>query len=469
MVDTMLNGLVDSAFQNRKGSGSVFVSGNLISWAEINGEIQFSTRNSDQSMSIGELHLTANEQLQVVNQLLAHVRPFTIPDGNSYHAASAGITAQGHLYIDVPNMQHIVEQFAGRGCAETGMLRKAEHWTQDAHVQFSAVYLMSGIAHKDGQGGITEQEKGHIGCPCGECRQNLRHHTQNATFFMLPTNDGSIELITHKGEQPPRNGGHTAWEISPAIMYPMPEYETAIPAISKIMQVGYDYATTPATPEKPLVTHLDKLVATASRIDDNIVVPLAEFMKLKQVYESVGTAIPALHDHPTEENVNRALLQLIKKAYASHHDKLDEKKNIEITAIILKTRRGEFFPGVLVNGDLWLPSKPPEIPVALTNAYNQTGIEEVFMMNFNDQKMLAEMGASLDHEIKMPDPAGLNRLIKNLGVTDNPVLTVIPLNDGSLNEQQIEAIATHLNVRTAFGPNYTNPKRIREQQLGTAR
>jgi len=36
---------------------------------------------------------------------------------------------------------------------------------------------------------------------------------------------------------------------------------------------------------------------------------------------------------------------------------------------------------------LWLPSKPPEIPTALSNAYNQKGISAVYIMPFDDHAL----------------------------------------------------------------------------------
>jgi hypothetical protein len=112
------------------------------------------------------------------------------------------------------------------------------------------------------------------------------------------------------------------------------------------------------------------------------------------------------------------LVQLVKQAYAKHKSAKGLDFNIEITAVLVKTNKGEFYPSVLVNGDLWLPSKPPEIPTALSNAYNQVGISEVYTMTFDNfelqnERTDAAAGEGVKHRVKMPDPAGLGRLLKN--------------------------------------------------------
>ena len=83
-------------------------------------------------------------------------------------------------------------------------------------------------------------------------------------------------------------------------------------------------------------------------------------------------------------------------------------------------------------------------------------------MTFNDKRLREEMSGKTPHKLKRPDPAALNRIIKNLHAGDDAKLTIIPVNDGTLTEEKLTAMAVTDSVREAFGPNYVNPKMAKD-------
>lgn len=427
-------------------------------WAEQgDGEILFS-RDGAPATSFERLGLTPDEQLRVMNKLLAHYRAHAIGCENHYLAAAAGVTSEGRLFIETNNMLHIKDKFY-RGCAETPMLRKAQNARGSDDVKLPRVFLMSGIAEKLPGTGLKEKEPHHIGCPCGECRVNLRNATEGGTFIMLPVNDGSLPLTLKRAAHSSELKRGEAWEIPHEQMYPLPVYQTLPPESAKIVKDGYEYVTNTHTEALPPVTPLADITPNK---DGAVTISMADFMRMRRAYEHQGLSLHALNDHPTLENINRVMLQLVKKAYEDHIDKISDTNNIDISVIIVKTNKGEFFPGVLVNGEKWLPNKPADMPVALANAMNHIGIAEVYMMNFNDRELREEMATAHDtkqgHRLKMPDPAALGRVIKNMKPSDTPHMHVLPVNDGTLKEAQLQALDVEFDIREEFGPGYSNPK-----------
>ena len=108
---------------------------------------------------------------------------------------------------------------------------------------------------------------------------------------------------------------------------------------------------------------------------------------------------------------------------------------------------------------------------ALSNAYNERGIKEAYMMTFNNHQLQEERQQTYEarqqadeapsalHHMKMPDPAALGRLIKNMLSSDTPLLRVIPINNGALDDEQVKQLSDPpLDVRKAFGPGFDAPK-----------
>jgi cytidine deaminase len=409
-----------------------------------------------ESLQKQEGHEDATIKLEAINKLLAYYRPHALPDENGYYAASAGVYRDGRLFIAVNNEVVIKHAFAGRGCAETTMLRKCQEATGDATAQLKAVYLMSGRATKMPSGALREERQGNWSCLCGECRQNLRAHTENAEFIMLPTNDGTKRLKLADAPDTSTLKPFQAWRIPHAQLYPIPSHRPLKHDLAQRVWDGYE-----------TITRAEKAVPALSlNLPENIADVTAEqYALLRRQLEYVDTTIPGLNHVPTLSNINRALVQLIKQAYRKHEDARGNMPNIEITAVLIKTEQGEFYPSILVNGDLWLPSKPPEMPTALSNAYNQMGIGDVYMMTFDNyqlqnDRMDTASGEEVSPRVKMPDPAGLGRLLKNMKQNQNATLRVIPINDGTLSEALLCRISEPvLDIRQAFGPNFTNPKR----------
>jgi len=409
-----------------------------------------------------EANAAHDMELSVINKLLAYYRPHALPDENGYYAASAGVDSDGRLFTAVNNEVVIKHAFAGRGCAETTMLRKCQEVGGNANVELNKVYLMSGRATKLPSGALKEENAGSVSCLCGECRQNLRAHTKNADFIMLPTNDGSKNLKLAEAESPSGLKPFNAWKIPHKQLYPLPEYRELDSTLSRHVWDGYEAITSDKVAIPELSTGLPE---DFSKLTPEL------YAKLRNAYERADTAIPALADNTSLCNINRALVQLVKQAYSKHKKSNGVDFKIEITAVLIKTDKGEYYPSVLVNGDLWLPSKPPEIPTALSNAYNQVGISEVSTMTFNNHQLQNErtdaaQGEGVKHRVKMPDPAGLGRLLKNAGKGPPPSLHVVPINNGTLSEELVRAISEPpMDVSKAFGPGYASNK----QQISSRR
>ncbi len=394
-------------------------------------------------------------ELAIVNPLLAHYRPHAMPDENKYYAASAGVTENGKLFIAVNNEIVIKHAFAGRGCAETTMLRKCQEALGKPEVELASVYLMSGMAARATNGKLIDKKPGHVSCLCGECRQNLRSHTQQARFVMVPSNDGTLPLkLNDTTEFSQLAPGH-AWEIAPQTLYPLAETRELSNGKAKMVMEGYAYITNPDAATIPLALGLP---------DDPSALTPEQYRLLRGTLEKPSMAIRGLNGKTgTLENINRALLSYVKDAYEHHADKAPVR-NLEIIAVIVKTDAGEYYPSVLVNGKLWLPSKPPELPTALSNAYNQKGIAEVTVMPFDDHALQTERANMQDnndatHTVKLPDPAGLGRLLKNMQLGDDTVVRIMPPNNGRLSETQLKELSEPLiHARRDFGPAFANPK-----------
>lgn len=446
-------------------SGILMLSGKSIRWEkQASGEILFAQKNQTFA-TVSALKLNPQDELQVADYLMNYYRPTAIPDRNGYYAASVVVTQTGQLFVDVNNEHYIKHPFAGRGCAETGALRQIQKELQDDAVQIARVYLKSGMATKNADGTLTEKKPGHRGSMCGECRQNYRSHSENAQFIMVPTPNNSIgkpELCTAT-----KSAGdladNEAWVINHQTMYPLPEYKELAPEKNDIVRTGYLFVTDNNQPLPAIQSNLPEITAE-DKEKGTISLSLGDYRRLRDVYDFPDLALPSLKENPTFENINRCMVQFVKRAYAAHADKAGGGNNLDITLVLVKTNKGEFFPAITVNGDLWLPSKPPELPMALANAYNQTGIEAVYMMNLNDKQIREEMnawtgGSVQGHKLKMPDQGQLGRLLKNLKETDHPPLTVIPLNCGQLKEEELVAISPVIDVRKSFGPDFMSPKR----------
>lgn len=456
--------------QSIEHSGTLTVSRHVIQWnKQASGEILFA-RQDGSFVPVAELKLTAEEELQVADYLMNYYRPTAIPDRNGYYAASVVVTQTGQLFVDVNNEHYIKHPFAGRGCAETGALRQIQKELQTDDVQVARVYLKSGMAKKNADGTLTEKEPGHRGSMCGECRQNYRSHSKDAQFIMVPTpskNSGEITINSH-ATSAQKLGKNDAWAINHQTMYPTPEYIELAPEKNDIVKNGYLFAMDKNQPLPAIQSNLPE-ITDKDKENGTISLSLADYRRLRDLYDFPDLALPSLGANPTFENINRCMVQFIKRAYEAHADKVSEGKNLDITVVLIKTTKGEFFPAITVNGDLWLPSKPPELPMALANAYNQTGIEAVYSMNLNDKQIREEMnawtgGSTKGHQLKVPDQGQLGRLLKNLKETDNPPLTIIPLNNGQLEEKELTAISPVIDVRKSFGPDFMSPKRSKIAQ-----
>lgn len=458
--------------------GIISVGEKALEWRETaGGEIKFKWQRGDKKniASLSDLKLSRLEELQLVRKILKHYRPHAIPDRNGYYAASVGVADDGKMMVDVNNELHIRHPFAGRGCSETGMLRTTQKDKNTPFVQFRRVYLMSGVATKMPDGSLHDKHPGHVACLCGECRQNLRDHTQNATFIMVPTGDEPKELSLNSAatSADQLNTGE-AWDISHALMYPLPEYKELPIASREVIKKAYSFILDASAPASALNVGLADVQDVINPDGATVTIPIADYQRLLQAYKSADLSIKALHDHPTLENINRSMMQLIKKAHQQHAYKMREGRNLEISVVLVRTNNGDFYPGMTVNGELWLPTKPPEMPTALANAYNDSGISEVYMMTYNDAQIRSEMdhwskGGQLGHACKMPDPAALGRLLKNLLPSDNPNITILPPNDTTLTAAQLMELAHVVNARKSFGPDFSNPKRTMAETVSLER
>lgn len=410
-------------------------------------------------------------KINTVNKILAHYRPHAMPDENGYYAASGMVVRPnpeeaGTLYVSTNNERQIKDPYTGRGCAETGALGKCQKAMDDPQVPIAEVYLMSGRAKKMRDGSFTDTEPGHVSCLCGECRQNVREHTEHAVFYMLPSNDGSLELTINDGPQCPTSGDQ-AWRITPKMLYPLPYYRPLDASYTPFIMAGYDYITDPSAPSLRLKTWIDDVPMDAQGMKQ---FTLEQQKKLIDEYSIPSMREKPLEEHPTLENMNRTMLGLMKEAYNVHGGARGQK-HFEITTVLVQTKSGRIAASVLVNGELWLPSKPNVYVGALTNVLNLRDVEHVYTMTFDKDVMRREQIASDAHEevrhaVKMPDPAALGRILKNAQGIE-PTLLALPLNDGSLHEEPLRAMADPaINVRKDFGPDFCHPKRDKEALLG---
>lgn len=477
--------------------GKITIEGITANWREKpGGEIEFSTGSGNyvklskfityisravpkttkrqQRSNVEEVAKSRDElELAIINPLLAHYRPHAVTDKNGYYAASAVVSISGKLFIDVNNEHVIADPFAGRGCSETsaygkylkGANKGEEEIERGANI--AKVYLTSGVMYRNGAGELRDKIPGHVSCFCGECRQNLRLPAKGGKFIFVPTNDGSVNLSLNSEAKNPRElNPNEAWELDYGSMYPLPEYIPLDEEKSRHVHQGA-LAILESHPVPRIQTTLPK---NLKDLDEDT------YAKIKQTMETVGTSIPGLALDSSLENINKALLHLIEQAYDFHKNEAGERRNLEITAVILKTNESDmhpsqFYPAVLVNGKNWLPSKPPAMPVALENAFNRIGISEVYIMTFDRTQLQEEMDATLgdrgsspQHQLKMPDPAALGRLIKNMKSSDETKLMVVPLNNGSLGKKQLEDLIGHpLDIMESFGPGYAHPKKILQE------
>jgi hypothetical protein len=247
-------------------------------------------------------------------------------------------------------------------------------------------------------------------------------------------------------------------------MYPLPEYVPLNESSKAVTRAGYHYITQASVKALPLNTNLTEALENATIDGDNVILPRAIRDVLLRRESLVTQSLPQLEGDPGLKNINRAMLQLLKEAHAAHASEISDSKNAEITVVLVKNKKGQFFSATLVDGKDWLAAKPPASPTALNNAYNQKGFDEVYVMTFNDKQLREEMAADVPHQLKMPDPAALNRIMKNLGPEDNPTIRIIPINDGTLTQDDLEALSITHEVREAFGPNYVNPKLLKNQE-----
>src|SRR5947209_3636898 len=90
----------EGAPAKKRTQGSVSVSGQTVQWHEDgSGEILF-TRPGAAAVSVGELHLSKEEELSLANQLMAHYRSYGFPDGNGFFTVAAAITDDGKMVLD---------------------------------------------------------------------------------------------------------------------------------------------------------------------------------------------------------------------------------------------------------------------------------------------------------------------------------------------------------------------------------
>lgn len=411
---------------------------------------------------IGDFHFSKKDELAVINGILSDCRQRAMPDDNGYFAAAAAITRDGHLFVSANNEVHIKDPYTGRGCAETSALRKSQDGTHDRGVKLDALYLMSGRAKSKKDGQLEDKNIGHVACLCGECRENVREHVDEKTrMVMIPTNDRSADLSINNsaayiGDLKPNE----AWRVPYETMYPLPkDLLIAKSQIADIVRKGALMvmnadAHAPALDASMPALRLDG--ANHVRLERSVV------EQLMKAYQRVDMRVPALEMNGGIENVNKAMLRMIKDAYNEHAAHVPKGKNIKITAVLLKTDEGKFYPGICVEGDGWLPSKPQIFANALANAKNHVGLSDAYMMTFDSDQLTQEMQdanhGTQAHRMPMASPAGLGRLIKNMKNNDNPQLTVIPINDGSLSAEMLREYSSQFYVRDAFGPEFTNPK-----------
>ena len=446
-------------------------------WKEkAGGEVLFRRKGVDQSFhSLSDLGLNEQQELQLVNHLLAHYRPHAVPDGNGYHAASAAVALDEQdgkksrrLFIAVNNEKAIADPFEGRGCAETAIIRETQETLAREDVEFDRLYLMSGVAKKSPLKELTDVQPGHVSCCCGECRANLRKHMSKGTFIMIPSNKGEDDLTINKtAEAASELSSKEAWEIPYDKMYPMPSHFEMKKELFPIVEEGYKYITNDEIPPLP-IEHKIPAITDLGALAEKGLEWLKDFMKLRGAYENQGFSPQALNENPTPENVNRTMLQLVKNAYHVHAGAIKaggpdgKDRPIEIRAIMVKTTKGEFYPGVVVNGDLWLPSKPKGSVVALSNTLNQKGISDIYVMNFNNKGIEGEKQGDQEHDLRMLNPAALGRLIKNCNSSDNPTVHLMPVNSGKLSAEELQKCEVDTKLRDAFGPDFANPKKTNE-------
>lgn len=448
---------------NPSHSGVVQLGGHRYAWTQdANGEVALTGLTGMEPYgSLGDMRLNAQDEATLVNALLAQHRANALPNGSQYYAASAVVTDDGHLYLSTNNELTIKDQFAGRGCAESSALRKAQDGLLRPNVQLKSVYLMSGQAERQGEG-LNDRQQGHVACLCGEYRDNLREHTGRDTrFIMLPTGGNT---------QPPRLNGHAqnpaelapgeAWLIPHEQMYPLPEQQVDEKnGIDHIVRKGY-LAVTGDKAMPPLQLGFGMLavdVATGLVQLHKSVVAL-----LMRTMQQADMSVPGLEINGGLENVNHAMLQLVKKAYKEHEAHIPKGKNLKVTVVVLKTDEGKFYPGVSVEGEGWLPSKPPLFASALANANNHIGFTDVYMMTLDAGQVQAEMQAAhagaRHHRMAMPNSAALGRLLKNEHNGQDARITVLPVNDGTLPQAELERHAFRFSAREMFGPGFSHPK-----------
>ena len=462
--------LNDSSLQADRGDntdkrpvhGSVKVAGKTIHWHENDGkEIVFFQSNQPDTSSLQELELNKQDRLNLINQLLAHYRNRALPKHNAYYAAAAGVTKNGNLYMGFNNEHAIHDPYSGRGCAETSVLHKAQT-NEGTDVQLKSVYLMSAMAEKVDEKLVDKVEDKNLGCPCGECRQNLRAHlSEKSKFILVPSNDGSMVFTGNRSANSPSElRPDEVWEVSYNKIYPIPEKVDLSPEKYKAeyLEVGYHYITAQDIKTDAIATRFSDLSSLSPEqmqefIRENI--PL-----LVKSYQDTKIEIPGLKDDPSLSNINTALLHLLENAYNGQKESIQAGKNFEISVAIIKTKGGDFVPATHVVAD-WLAAKPPLLPRALANANNPRGqIEAVYMMTFDKNQIEEELRGNKMHRLKMPDPAELGRLIKNMKPETDPKMTVIPINYGNLDDNRIKDISQTFSIREAFGIGFSNPKTV---------
>ena len=407
---------------------------------------------------------------------MAHWRPQANPDENNYYAAAAGIDSTGRLYLAANNEHIIKDPFEGRGCAETAMLDKFHRKTGEEDVVFKALYLMSGKIDslKSVKPKIFNEPTGAVSCLCGECRRNMREHMDvrsnsgSGTFFMVPTNDGSAELTINadaKSASEFKVNGKEAWQLSVEQMYPLPKEMPCNDEQKSAAVKGYDVLKN-EDKMPPLKTDFDNIfengvVGGVLQITQGVVATVSSFI---DAFRFPTMSMVGLNAKPMPENINRGLLHLIKDAYDAHKDTIPGGKNLKITAVIIKSTENpaKFYPATMVEGEGWLPSKPQVFATALSNMGNRKGIAEVYVMNFDKNKLDDASRAGSNgspYTEAIPDPAMIGRLLKNMNSRDKPNIHIIPVNDGTSNESALQEIMLKpINAREAFGPGYLNPK-----------
>ena len=461
-------------------SGNVTLAARQISWrVNASGEVSFSEAGKNQQQRFGELKLTQQDELALMNTLLNQSRPNAMPNGSQYYAASAVVSDDGHLFLSYNNELNNKDEYNGRGCAETAALGQAQRTLRRADVKLKAVYLMSGQAERLANGALKDKQKGHVACLCGECRDNLRSHTDGDTqFIMMPAGGQQIvRLNSHAASAAELEAGE-GWLISHAQMYPVKEHvENTAEGIADVVRKGALFTMNTGA-RAPLINA--KLPAFMSDGTGYVRVEKSVLQELLRAYQSVDMSVPALKMNGTLSNINRAMLQLVKRAYAEHAGHVPEGKNLKITAVMMKTDNGEFYPGVSVEGSGWLPVKPQLFASTIGQAGNPIGFTEVYMMTFDSNQLNQEMGLAGAkeggvnvHQLATPNAASLGRLIKNLNGAENPTITVMPINDGQLGDAELERSSAHFvtlkaninalstNTKEQRHVRYRRPKRSR--------